>query len=271
MLSGTIGKLRAEVKAPLQYFFPIGDQELALRGDGEQRLRLTTQGQIRCQACQRLTRKSYNQGYCYPCFTRLAACDMCILKPELCHHAAGSCREPAWGEAHCMVPHIVYLANSSGLKVGITRATQVPTRWIDQGASAALPLFRVGSRYHSGLIEVALARHVADKTQWQALLRGDPAELDLVAEAERLLALCAQELAEIEQRFPRDRQRLLPEVHRFQYPVLRYPDKIKALTLAPDQAIEGRLLGIKGQYLILEEGVLNVRKHTSYVVTLEQL
>ena len=269
MLSGTIGKLRAEVQARVQYFFPIGDQELLLRGDGEEYLRLTTEGQIRCQACQRLTRKSYNQGYCYPCFTRLAACDMCIMKPELCHYAAGSCREPAWGEAHCMVPHIVYLANSSGLKVGITRATQVPTRWIDQGASAALPLFQVGSRYHSGLIEVALARYVADKTQWQALLRGEPAELDLVAEAERLLALCASELAEIERRFPGDRVRLPPVVQNFRYPVVRYPDKIKALTLTPAQAIEGRLLGIKGQYLILAEGVFNVRKHTSYVVTLE--
>ena len=168
-----------------------------------------------------------------------------------------------------MVPHIVYLANSSGLKVGITRASQIPTRWIDQGASAALPLFQVGSRYHSGLLEVALARHVADKTQWQALLRGEPPALDLVAEAERLLALCADELALLERRFPGDRIALPAQVHHFSYPVLQYPEKVKALSLEPGQVLEGRLLGIKGQYLLLEQGVFNVRKFTSYVVDLE--
>ncbi len=267
IVQGTISKLRAEVKAPLAYVMPVGATQVPLQPG--QHLRLRAMGSIRCLHCQRATRKSYNQGYCYVCFTKLAACDMCIMRPEQCHFAAGTCREPVWGEQHCMVPHVVYLANSSGVKVGITRQTQVPVRWIDQGASAALPLFQVGSRLHSGLIEVALAQHVADKTQWQAMLRGQPEPVDLVGRAEQLMQLCARELADLESRFPGDRVNLVPQVQHFEYPVLRYPTKVKALSLDTQPEIEGLLEGIKGQYLLLDTGVFNVRKHTSYDIELE--
>jgi hypothetical protein len=116
------------------------------------------------------------------------------MKPETCHYEAGTCREPAWGEAFCFQPHIVYLANSSGIKVGITRKTQIPTRWIDQGAVQALPVFKVQSRYAAGLIEVVIAKHVSDKTSWQQMLKNHGEPIDLAAKRDELVSICKAEL-----------------------------------------------------------------------------
>src|SRR5690554_4764181 len=166
----------AEAGDPVAYTLAVGDARIALNDLMGRKVRIDFEGVIRCIHCDRTTKKSFNQGYCYPCFRKLAACDSCIMSPEKCHYHLGTCREPEWGEANCMVEHVVYLANSSGLKVGITRATQVPTRWIDQGAVTAIPMLRVASRYLSGLVEVACKNHVADRTNWRAMLKGDVPE-----------------------------------------------------------------------------------------------
>jgi hypothetical protein len=194
---------------------------------------------------------------------------MCIVKPERCHYDQGTCREPKWGDAHCMQPHVVYLANSSGLKVGITREGQIPTRWIDQGAAAALPIMRVQTRLQSGLVEVALAQHVSDRTDWRAMLRGDPVAQDLAARRDDLLAASEGELARIRHRFGAQALQPLPDADplELRYPVLQYPDKIRPLNLDKTPVVQGRLQGIKGQYLILDSGVLNVRKFTGYKIS----
>lgn len=268
-MQGTLRKLRAERNEPVSYFLPLGDFSVPLAPFLGNTLHLHYQGAIYCVACNRKTSKSYNQGYCYVCFRKLAACDMCILKPETCHYHLGTCREPAWGDTHCMVPHIVYLANSSGLKVGITRETQLPTRWLDQGATQALPIFRVATRYQSGLIETVLAQHISDKTNWQALIKGDSDPVDLMAERDALLARCAQEISDLQQRFPEQIQ-TLPEAisESFRYPVLEYPKKIVSFNLDKEADVAGTLLGIKGQYLLLDTGVINIRKYTAYQVEL---
>ena len=147
VIAGAVAKMKAHLDGDLAiYSMPIGDQLVPMNALIGKMLTLDFQGQINCVHCGRLTKKSFNQGYCYPCFQRLAQCDICIVSPEKCHYAAGTCRDPEWGESHCMIDHVVYLANSSGVKVGITRGTQVPTRWIDQGAVSALPIFRVRTR-----------------------------------------------------------------------------------------------------------------------------
>lgn len=263
---GNLKKMVVERKEPVDYFLPVGEQLLPLQPRLGKPLQLHYTGEIHCTHCGRKTSKSFNQGYCFPCFKKLAACDMCILKPETCHFHLGSCREPEWGESHCMVPHIVYLANSSGLKVGITRETQVPVRWIDQGATQALPIFRVGSRYQSGLIETLLAQHVADKTNWQALIKGDAEPIDLIAARDRLLATCAAELDAIATRFPGQIEALTVAVEQFAYPVLAYPAKVKALSFDTSQQVGGTLMGIKGQYLLFDVGVINIRKFTAYQI-----
>ncbi|PPD31584.1 MAG: hypothetical protein CTY19_13760 [Methylomonas sp.] len=250
------------------YQLPVGDAALALNPLIGQSIQLRYSGQIFCVHCQKKTSKSFNQGYCYPCFSKLAQCDMCIMKPETCHYAAGTCREPAWGEQFCFQPHVVYLANSSGIKVGITRQSQIPTRWVDQGAVQALPVFQVASRHVSGLVEVALAKHVSDKTSWQQMLKNNVQSLDLPILRDELLAKCADDLAVITQRFGADAIRFLADADPVQiaYPVQHYPNKIKSFNLDKDSLVSGVLQGIKGQYLLLDTGVINIRKYTGYEV-----
>ena len=170
-----------------------------------------------------------------------------------------------------MQPHFVYLSNTSGVKVGITRQTQIPTRWIDQGATEALPIFKVQTRLQSGIVEVMCKNHVADRTDWRKMLKGDGESLDLKGIRDELLALCADELEDFRQRFGAEALQALPDVEvvNLQYPVSVYPKKVTALNLDKTPMVEGNLLGIKGQYLILDSGVLNVRKYTGYLVTVQ--
>jgi hypothetical protein len=270
-LTGPLRKMLSDPARPVAYRLPIGDESLPLNPTIGAPLHLRFEGEILCRHCGRRTRKSYSQGYCFPCSQRLAACDLCIVRPERCHYAHGTCREPAWGEAHCMRPHFVYLANTSGLKVGITRAHQGETRWVDQGASQALPILAVASRHIAGLIEVALAEHVSDRTDWRVMLRGPAPPLDLVGERDQLLGQCAATIESIRARFGKDAVRVLKreQVREFQYPVVAYPDRIRSLSLDRTPVVEGRLDGVKGQYLIFEQGVLNVRKFGAYVVAVD--
>ncbi|MFZ5844674.1 MAG: DUF2797 domain-containing protein [Pseudomonadota bacterium] len=262
---GTIEKMRTTLAAPVQYALPLGDFLLPLNELLGQRLALVHTGRIHCVACGRATKKSFNQGYCYPCFTRLAQCDSCIVRPELCHFAAGTCREPEWGMANCMIPHVVYLANSSGLKVGITRHSQIPTRWMDQGATQALPILAVQSRYQSGLAEVSFKDFVADKTDWRAMLKGDAATLDLPAHRDELLSKVQAGLDSLRQRFGADAVVVLDkEPVSIQYPVQQYPVKVSSLDFDKTPEVAGVLQGIKGQYLLFDSGVINLRKFGGY-------
>lgn len=271
LATGPLRKMDVRLADPVGYRMRFGEDvvvEMAALLDRP--LELTFEGRIHCLHCGRKTSKSFNQGYCYPCFKRLPQCDSCIVKPEKCHYQEGTCRDPAWGERNCFAPHVVYLANSSGLKVGITRRQQIPTRWIDQGAVQALPILEVDNRLHSGLIERIFAAHVSDKTNWRAMLRGGVAPLDLAAERDRLLALCAAELAELRSRYGAEAIRELPEERSLtiDYPVLQYPQKVSTFNLDKQPQVSGRLLGIKGQYLILDTGVINIRKFGAYEVSL---
>lgn len=263
---GNIAKMRARlVDGVAHYQLPLGDQTLDMNALVGSRLKIEYEGAINCVHCDRKTSKSFNQGYCYPCFRRLAQCDSCIVSPEKCHYFEGTCREPEWADEHCMTDHIVYLANTSGLKVGITRGGQVPTRWIDQGAVQAMPLFRVANRLQSGLVETAFKQHVADKTGWQAMLKGDPPGADLAANRDRLLAECAVDIAGLVERFGESSIKTLSETEtRIAFPVQQYPAKVKAFNLDKQPLAEGTLVGIKGQYLLFDTGVINMRKYGGY-------
>ncbi|MGR9092721.1 MAG: DUF2797 domain-containing protein [Gammaproteobacteria bacterium] len=266
-MQGTLSKMTSELGDPVAYALPLGEHRLPLNELIGKHLSLRYTGSIFCDNCGRATKRSFSQGHCYPCMQKLAACDMCILKPEQCHYHQGTCREPEWGDSHCMIHHIVYLANTSGLKVGITRETQVPTRWIDQGATQALPIFRVATRQISGLVEVELAKVMADKTNWRAILQGENDPIDLPARAKIEIPLVESALEEIRQRFGPDTiETLAADVVPIRYPVSVYPDKIKSFNFDKQAVAEGTLIGIKGQYLIFDAGVINVRKFTGYEV-----
>ncbi len=268
---GHIKKMQVELLSPVQYRLPIDDDTLLMNDYIGKPIQLSYSGEIHCVACGRKTSKSYAQGHCYPCFRDLAACDMCIMKPETCHYDAGTCREPEWADTHCMQPHYVYLANSSGIKVGITRGTQVPTRWIDQGASQAIPIFRVDTRLQSGLLEVELKKHVSDRTDWRKMLKAEAEAVDLAAVRDELVEQCADKIDELRQRFGEASIQYLvdADVVEIAYPVAAYPAKIKSLNLDKQAIIKGELLGIKGQYLILDSGVLNIRKFSGYNIELQ--
>lgn len=222
-------------------------------------LRLAFDGLISCSHCGRKTKKSFNQGYCFPCARKLARCDLCIVSPTRCHRAEGTCREPDWADQFCFSPHIVYLANSSGLKVGLTRAGNERNRWADQGAIQGLVIARCDTRIQAGRLEARIAEHMSDRTDWRKLVRGPAVPLELETVRETL----------------REQILLLPEgcawldepVHELRYPVAAY-GPVKALNLDKAPVIEGRLLGIKGQYLLLDQGVVNLRRHGAYHIAL---
>lgn len=216
-------------------------------------------GKIHCQNCGRQTPKSYNQGYCYPCFSTLARCDLCQLKPELCHFHKETCREPAWGKENCFIDHSVYLSNSSGLKVGITRSYQQIHRWMDQGAVSAVPIARVPSRLNSGVVEEHFKQFVNDKTNWRVMLKNAQAEIDLLEQRQIFLDNWPSNI---------EAQEVEEDVHFFKYPVLTYPDKIKSHNFDKDPLLEGELTGIKGQYLMFGDVVCNIRKFSGYEVSL---
>lgn len=270
LAAGQLRKMITVAEDTVSYSARLGEEQVPVNPLLGEKLSLEFEGLITCVHCGRETRKSFNQGYCYPCFTRLAQCDSCIVSPEKCHYDAGTCREPEWGEANCMIEHVVYLANTSGLKIGITRLSQVPTRWMDQGAVQALPIFRVQSRHQSGLVEVVYKDHVNDRTAWQAMLKGPGALLDLPAERDRLFELTSAGIEALQQRFGLQAVvRLENETPlEFNYPVIEYPTRVSSFNLDKQPRVEGVLMGIKGQYLIFDSGVINMRKYGGYHLSL---
>lgn len=267
--AGNLVKMRSQLQAVVQYQLTLGQTQLAMNPLIGRTLCLQRDGAIHCRHCGRITRTSFQQGYCYRCFRQLPQCDRCMLRPEYCHYHLGTCRDPAWGAQHCFSPHIVYLANTSGLKVGITHHSQLPVRWIDQGAAQAVVAYRVSSRRLAGLIEHCYAEHIADRTNWRAMLKGAAQPLPLAQLRRQFHQRLAGAVAELSRRFPDETLQVGDdEPVTIHYPIARYPDKVIALNLDKQPRVQGTLLGIKGQYLLFDCGVVNVRKFTAYPVVL---
>ncbi len=267
---GTFTKMRAEHTAPVSYFLRDGFYDPARRVDElpmnallGRTLELRFEGLIQCVYCGRKSKKSFNQGFCYPCFRARAEADICIVKPELCHHGdpGDPCRDEEFAQTTCFRPHVLYASLTSGVKVGITRQPNVPSRWIDQGAAAAIPLAVLPNRREVGLLEHRLAGQFQDKTHWMTMLKKKHPDGDLDGGVATLLGLMEELQVE----------GVLPEAERrryeFDYPVETWPLKVKSFNLDKARVVGGCLHGIKGQYLIFDTGVINVRKYTGYVVS----
>ena len=268
MIQGNLRKMPAKVTdGKVSYELKLGDHLVPLEQAIGQKVSLNFTGQIHCIHCGRASKKSFSQGYCYPCFKKLAACDTCIMSPEKCHYFEGTCREPDWADKYCMQSHYVYLSNTTALKVGITRGDQLPTRWLDQGATQARAMFLVENRRMSGLVETLFKSEVADKTNWRNMLKGLDADLNLEAEQERLINRLWEGLDALQNEYGLQAiQELAADnvTHEFVYPVLEYPTKITSINAEKTPLVEGTLMGIKGQYWILDTGVINLRKYTGY-------
>ncbi|WP_246261045.1 DUF2797 domain-containing protein [Alteromonas ponticola] len=274
MYSGQLRKMAvsAQPGETAQYSLQLAEQPLQLNEFIGRRVTLSYQGQINCVHCQAKTNKSFNQGYCYRCLITLARCDSCIIKPELCHYHEGTCREPRWGEENCFAPHFVYLANTGNLKVGITRhvSAGVSSRWIDQGATQAIAMLQVNDRLTSGKVEMICKQHVADKTNWRTMLKGEPEKLDMAAQRDYLLEKIKQELALLSHDHSAfDYSIIDSKPIDIDFPVEQYPVKIKSLNLDKTASFSGVLKGIKGQYWLLDDDrVINIRKFAGYQVDL---
>ena len=259
-LQGTLLKMTSKLSDVVQYSLPIGDTEIELNPLIGKKITLTYLNEIYCIGCGTKTYKSFSQGFCYNCLRNHPATDECIFNPEKCRAQDGISRNQEWAEKHCLQDHYVYLAVSSGLKVGVTRSTQIPTRWIDQGAWKAIKLALTPNRYTAGLIEVELKEHFADKTNWQRMLKNVVnTDVDLLEEKERAWEFLSPDL----QQFVIEDD----EITELTFPVNEYPKKVKSLSFDKIPVIEGTLTGIKGQYLIFDNiNVLNIRKHGGYLV-----
>jgi len=224
---------------------------------------LTFDGDIKCVLCGAKIRKTYADGLCYPCFRDAPENAECIIRPELCRAHEGGGRDPEWEKKHHLQPHTVYISYTSGLKVGVTRNDQVPVRWIDQGAVAALRLAETPNRYLAGCIEVALKEFFADKTAFRKMLTLTelPPDNILTEAAQRAGSLLEESL----------QVHLLSaqSVLRLNFPSLVIPPKIKSLGFDKNPLVSGTLSALKGQYLLFEDGrVINIRRHTGYYVAI---
>lgn len=260
---GNLRKMPTEHANPVKYTLVLGENDIDMTAVVGNYLKLHYTGLINCIRCGRKTSKSFAQGFCFPCFRDAPENSECIIRPELCQAHLGKGRDPDWEEKNHNQPHVVYVAISSGIKVGVTRSTQVPYRWIDQGAWKAIKLAETPNRYLAGVIEVELKKFASDKTPWQRMLKNELASEVEVIEAKNKL----QEL--MDDKF-NQYDSTDDKIYEFNYPVLEYPTKVKSHNLDKTPTLEGKLMGIKGQYLIFEGGiVINIRKYGGYYVNLE--
>lgn len=262
MTQGILKKMRVEHGSPIRYTLEL-EQAVSMNEFIGQHIRLEWLGRIICSNCGKTTKNSFGQGFCYPCFLSGPDSSPCIISPELCRGHLGEGRDVEWELKHHVQPHLVYLALSDSVKVGVTRLEQKLTRWMDQGAFQAIILAETPNRYLAGTIEVALKSVMTDKTNWQRMLKNEiNHDVDLV-----------EEKGLAEEALPFDLRDYISgddTVTTLEYPVLQYPTKVKSVSFDKTPIVEGKLAGIKGQYLIFEDqSVINLRKFTSYEVRFE--
>lgn len=255
-ITGFIQGFAHRYEEPVGYTLVIGEEQIDVNSLIGKEVSLRYTGAITCIHCGRKIKKTYNNGSCYPCFINLAENDLCIVKPHECHFEHGTCRDDEFALTHCMIPHYVYLAISSSVKVGITRKNNEKKRWVDQGAVQAIPFAEVPTRKLAGELEVILSQHISDKTNWRKMLKGDIDWVDLMELRQELTG-------HIPLKFHPYLLSVEEETH-ITYPVMEALDKVTAYNLDKEPLIEDRLIGIKGQYLLFSKGVLNVKKYAGY-------
>lgn len=214
-----------------------------------------------CSGCGDQYQELFRMGFCRNCFFTRPEAGESIIRPELSRaHEGEEDRDLAFEKDYQLQPHVVYLANTAGIKVGVTRQRAKLNRWMDQGASEAIVFAETTNRYEAGLIEVALKEYVADKTAWQRMLKNEVPEVDL-----------KKSKAELSEKLEGNLRKFVSSdntCYHFKYPVKQYPGKVKGVNLDKEKKIQANLQGIKGQYLIFEGGaVLNVRANTGYRVS----
>ncbi len=255
-------KLRASNGDPIQYQLYTDDGLVLLNDFIGKNFKIEFTGKIYCKSCGRQTKKSFAQGFCFPCFRDAPEAAPCIIRPELCRAHLGEGRDIEWEQHHQNQPHVVYLAISSAVKVGVTKDNNIPTRWIDQGASYAVTIAHTPNRYLAGAIEIELKNNFTDRTHWQKMLRNEVLQSADFQDAFNLAQTSIT--GEL-----RKHLCLNDTIFTGRYPVLQYPGKIVSFNPDKSPYIAGVLTGIKGQYLMFDAAkVINIRKFEGYEVVI---
>lgn len=279
-VSGNIIKMQVtSVDDDLTYTLPIGDNRLLMNELIGKTITLTFSGVINCVHCETKTSKSFQGGYCWKCFKSLPQCDQCIIKPELCGFFKGECRDPEWGKDNCFKPHMIYVSQTSAgsHKVGITRHVEdkVSSRWLDQGATTAIPVMIVENRLLSGLVEVAFKEHIGDRTNWRKMLQLVEADTDINATIAPVLENVKASVESLQVEYGVDAVQWVDNASPvfIEYPVVEggYPEKVKSINLDKTPSFCGKLTGLKGQYLMFTDNkVINLRKYAGYHITITE-
>ena len=256
-------KMSSNFENPVKYYIKTENETLLMNDYLDCSIKIEFTGNIYCILCGKAIKKTFGQGYCFSCFSNSPETEECVFRPELCRAHIGIARDLEYSRVYCLQDHFVYLALSSDIKVGVTRSSQIPTRWIDQGAISAIKIAKTSNRYLSGLIEVALKKYVPDKTNWRLMLTNKLSSFQQLESTFNFIISV----------FPDDLKEYLIKnetTTTIQYPVSQYPNNVKSIDLDKEKIINGILKGIKGQYLIFDNGiVINVRKYTGYLVNIE--
>ena len=261
LYQGVLRKMQSEMGQPIQYYLIFENDFLNVNQVLDKELHFSFI-KYQCLNCNE-DRPIFRQGYCRNCFFETAAAGDWIMRPELSTaHLNKEDRDLEYEKKVQLQPHIVYLANSSNVKVGVTRKSQIPTRWIDQGAHEAIEIVEAPNRYLAGITEVALKEHVSDKTNWRKMLTNSLEDVDLVQWRNTLSKFIPEEAKPY---YLENKK----ETH-LEFPVLKYPVKVKSVNLQKTNEFKNVLKGIKGQYLIFEDNtVFNVRGNEGFYVSLE--
>src|SRR5690554_2564034 len=257
---GVLTKMQTENGSPIQYYLIFDNDFLHVNQLLDKKVSITFL-RYQCLTCG-LQKRIYRQGCCYDCFFQSPHTAAWVISPELSKaHLDIEDRDLVYEKEIQLRPHVVYLANSSNIKVGVTRKSQIPYRWIDQGAHEAIEIVEVPNRYLAGIVEVALKDHISDKTNWRMMLRNDLKDEDLVHWRNDLKKYIPEEAAAYYLENNAETN--------LQFPVLKYPEKPKPLNLIKSPYYEGVLKGIKGQYLLFDDDtVFNVRSNEGFVVSI---
>jgi hypothetical protein len=259
-ITGVLTKMHTEFDSPIKYYLNFEEEAIIMNQLLGQKIKISF-NHYQCLECGK-DKEIFAMGYCKNCYFTSPYVGQWIIRPELSTAHLGKADRDLDVEAQIQLqPHIVYLANSGGIKVGVTRKSQVPTRWIDQGAEYAIKLAETENRYEAGLIEVALKEHLSDKTNYRKMLKENVAFEDLSSKKDEIIEFIPQEL----------HQYILDDnqiVH-MEYPIEEYPSKINSVNLKKKPEVEGVVIGIKGQYLMFDNNnVFNIRSHEGFVVDL---
>lgn len=266
IVSGNLTKMKSDYsEGVVRYRLPLGNADIDMNDIIGKEVRFTYLNKINCVVCGAEIKRTYGgRAICRHCYETSPQAEECLFYPEKCKAHLGVARDMEWSKKQCLIPHFVYLAVSSGLKVGVTRYHQVPQRWIDQGAVKAVKLAETPNRHIAGVIEVFLKQHLADKTSWKTMLKSvsDDFAIDLLSEKAKAAALLPTEL---QQYITKDN-----EVLEIKYPLDHSPGNPKNLNLEDQKEIKGTVTGIKGQYVLFDNGyVLNMNRYSGFLVEME--